>query len=458
MAGFALQFAHRLWLLSAALVFCATVFDAPAKADDLSDALAAAYKQNPQILAAQANIRAQDENVALAVSGLRPDIRANVATGRERTSVANLPWSYDNVTSQSLTLKQPLFSGGRVSSAIRQARQQTLANQAALMATEQRVLLDAIAAYTDVVEKQAVAGLSKRNVKVLAKQLDATKVRFDYGDLTQTDVAQSQSRFSRAEADLRQAEGDLKTAIATFTRVMGYAPTKRLDQPMAPPGLPGTREEAVTLAEQLNPELIAAMHLEQAAEAGVDTEKRSLLPQLDLEGTLTRRNGGTSVAGTSGAYDNDALMLALSIPLYQKGAEYARVRAAKERLSQAQFNTRDAKAAAVEATQRTWEDFRTSLAVIRATQEAIEAAQTALDGVRQEHMFGARTVLDVLDAEQELLASRVALVKAQRGLTLQSYRLLAAVGRLGAPQLALNVEIYEPAAHLDDIQYKSFGF
>jgi len=426
--------------------------------DDLASALASAYTKNPELQAAQASVRALDENVAAAVSGFRPRLDAHIDVGRERSSVANMPWNYDNVAKEGVTLTQPLYSGGRITAELKRQRQQVLANQAGLTATEQRVLLDAISAYTNVVEKQATLNLNERNVGVLQKQLDATNVRYEHGDLTQTDVAQGQSRLARAQASLRQAEGDLKTAEATFARVIGYPPQKRLDAPMSPPGLPGSMQEAITLAQEMNPELVAAMHLEQAASASVDAQKGALLPQLDLEGALVCNNGGTSVAVTSGAYDNDAIRLALSIPLYQKGVEYSRVRAAQQRLAEARFNTEDAKAAAVEATQRTWEDFRTSVAVIKATQESIDAAKVALSGVRQEHMFGQRTVLDVLDAEQELLASRVALIKARRTLTVQSYRLLAAVGRLNAQQLGLKVDIYEPNAHLDEIQYKSFGF
>lgn len=428
-----------------------------ASADDFADALAATYESNPQIKAARERVKTADEQVNIAFSGFRPTIEADYDKGRSRNSFGGQNWNYTDTTNKAATVTQPIFRGGSTLAGLKAAKERAKAAQSDLHATTQQVLFNAVNAYADIVEKQSVLELSQKNVDVLTKQLEATQLRFKVGELTRTDVAQAESRLSRAEADRRQAEGDLQSARATFERVVGFPATKALDVPVTPPGLPKDLQEAKTLAEQMSPVLGAAMARERAADSDIRTQQGRLLPQVSLQGGMSRRDGSATLAGATSS-DSDSLVMNVSIPLYQSGAEHARVRTAQNQLQEAKFNALDARNAAIETASRSWEDFRAAAAVIEASKQAIRAAETALQGVRQENEFGVRTILDVLDAEQEVFSNRVALVRAQRSITVQSYRLLASVGKLVPETLGLNVEIYDPSVHYDNVKYKTIGF
>lgn len=443
-------------IIISAAVIC-LVGAPPVYADDFADALAATYQSNPQIKAARERVKTSDESVNQAFSGFRPSIESNYDRGRARSSFGTADWNYADTTNKQLTITQPIFEGGRTLAGFKAAKERVKAAQADLHATTQQVLFNAVTAYAEIVEKQSVLELSRKNVDVLAKQLDATQLRFKVGELTRTDVAQAESRMARAEADKHQAEGDLKSARATFERVVGYPAGKILDVPLTPPGLPTGLEEARTLAEHMSPVLLGAMFREKAADADIRTQEGRLLPSVTLQGGMSRRDGSATLNGTTSS-DNDSLTMNVSIPLYQSGAEYSRVRAAKSQLQEAKFNALDARNNSIENVTRSWEDYRAAIAVIEASKQAIKASETALQGVRQENEFGVRTVLDVLDAEQEVFSNRVALVRAQKNLTVQSYRLLASVGRLIPQTLNLNVEVYDPKDHYDDVKYKTIGF
>lgn len=427
-----------------------------ASADSFATALEAAYKNNPAIKAARERQKATDEEVSQALSGFRPEISAGYAKGRQRTAFGGGAWSYGDTESKTLRAEQPLFRGGGTLSRYNSAKQRARAGAYQLSATEQQVMLDAITAYMDVVRATSILELSRNNEDVLSKQLKASRERFDVGEVTRTDVAQSEARLSNARTQVIAAEGQLISAIAIFERVVGYKPEGLLEQPGSIPELPATLEEAMTQAKAANPDLLAAVHAAKSSRYDVWTNKSTLLPQVSLVGTMSRQEGA-GVLGTS-KFDQDALGIEVSIPLYQSGAEYSRVREAKNIERQRSYTMQDTVLVTDQAVTRAWEQLETAIATIQTRNEQIEAAQVALDGVQQEQEYGARTVLDVLDAEQELFVARTNLVQAQRDRVVAAYTLLLTLGRLTPSNLQLAVEQYDPREHYDDVKWQFIGF
>lgn len=430
---------------------------APVK-DSFIEALAQVYTSNPTIKAQREVLNAIDEGVMQALSGALPSLSADYNKGRERNSIANGRWKYGDAASQELNLNQNLFNGGETYASFKAAKERVKAGRAQLAAVEQQVLYDAVVAYTDVVEKQLVLEVNQRNVDVLGKQLEATSARFEVGDITRTDVAQAEARLAKAKADERQALGDLESSRATYKRVIGAMPPERLTLPPLPNGLPATHNAAQEMAMQTHPDLEASRQLEKVAESTVDVRTSALLPDVSLNASATRAKAPSAATGLATSLDTDALTVNFSIPLYQSGAEWSRIREAKNQAQQAKFNTLDTRNFVIESVDRAWQDFKTAQAVIISSEEALRAAEVALEGINQENQSGLRTILDVLDTEQQAFNARLNLVKAQRAEKTQAYRLLGSIGRLNAKDLALPVNLHDPSEHYDNVKYKLIGW
>ena len=422
----------------------------------LKDALVYVYQNHPQLQAAREQLKATDESVALAVSDFRPSAIADYQKGRQRINNAGTSnWQYDDAQSRALTVTQPLFSGGEGIAGFKSAKQRVKAERANLIAVEQQVLFNVVNAFTDMVEKQSVLKLNQNNVDVLTQQRDATQTQFDVGELTRTDVAQAESRLATAVSNERTALGDVQIARAGFVRAVGYEPPKDIFMPDLPPGLPDSAQQAIEYARAANPVLEAAKHNEKAFASDVWGRAGAILPDVNLQGTMLRSSGQSLVPGD---YDNDALTLNVTIPLYQSGAEWARLREARNLAQQAKFNTMDTSLAVSQDTMSAWENYKTAQAVITSSQSAVNANKIALDGVRQENEFGERSVLDVLNAEQEYLDAQVNLVRAVQNEKVQAYRLLASTGRLTAGQLGLDVKPYDPKEYYNSKKYQLLGW
>lgn len=427
-----------------------------AHADTFADALRSTYQANPELKAQRESLQATDELVAQANSGFRPTINGTLDYGRQRTDFANSGWDYNSSDTKQLRIEQPIFKGGTTIANVNSARQRVKAGREQLDAREQSILLDAITAYMNVIQAQALLELSRNNQDVLARQLTMTQERFSVGDVTRTDVAQSESRLANAKSGVVAAEGQLISAMAVFEKVVGYRPDSALDVPQSYPPIPASLDEALVIARNTNPALLAAVHAEKSAHYDVDANIGTLLPQVALVGTASRSNS----AGVTGnqEYDQDALLLNVRIPLYQGGAEYSRVREAKARERQRREETANNVITITEDTQRAWEQLETSIATIAAREEQIRGAETALDGVKQEQEYGARTVLDVLDAEQELFVARSNLVRAQRDRIVAVYNLLNTLGQLTPENLQIGINSYDPEMNYDDVKWQLIGF
>lgn len=424
-------------------------------AETLNDALAKAYTTNPTLQSARATLRATDEGMAQALSGYRPSLSAVGTAASKQQETSSDPGNTIDTTPRtlSLNLSQSLFAGGQTVAAVSSAGNTISAQRARLKGSEQTILLSAATAYSDVLRDQAVLELNISNEQVLGRHLEATRDRFDVGEITRTDVHLAEARLAGATASRIQAEGTLEASRATYANVVGEAPTA-LEKPALTLPLPTSLDEALTLGDDENPAIIAANFSEQAALDSIDSTKGQLLPSIDLTGSANR-----SLDTTSNDYWSNSLeaKVTLTVPLYESGSVYSQVRQARQQAAASRLDADQARRDVAAQVRQAWQSLQVTRARIESIETQVLAAQTALEGVQREADVGSRTVLDVLDSEQELLDARVNLVSSQRDETVAALTLLSTVGRLTATDLNLAVDLYDTGRHYQDVQNKWFG-
>jgi TolC family type I secretion outer membrane protein len=428
----------------------------------LDDALAIAYQTNPNLLAARAQLRATDELVAQAKAQRRPvvGIIGSMSAGLA-DNLCTLTGDFNLVqetecapSSVRLDIVQPVFRGGSIEADIDQAENLVRAQRAVLVVAEQEVLLRAATAYLDVYRDQAVLDLTRGNESVVAAELKATRNRYNVGAVTETDVVQAESRLARATAQRIEAEGSLAVSKATYREFIGE-PEGPFDEPPLLVELPPSEEEAIRQSAS-NPAVVAVEFQEKAARNEIDSAFGDLLPSLDLIGELKARDDLLN----DSLFDEDqtaSITARLKIPLYTAGTVDSQVRAAKHRAGQLRNQLDAQRRAAARAAGSTWQSLTTAQAQKVSYEAEVRAADLALKGVRREAEVGARTVLDILDAEQELLDARVNLVRARRDEIASAYAVLAAIGQLGAERLALDVSLYDVERHYESVRGKFWG-
>lgn len=447
------------WLAGSASLL-AVALAAPAGADNLREALVEAYNTNPTLEAARANQRATDEGVTIQRAQGLPS--ANITAThiefiQQSANAFNAPERNLGITAQVLV---PVYSGGANRNGVQAARNRVEAGQADLRNTESAIFSQVVAAYMDVLRTEALAALATNNVAVLRTNLEATSDRFQIGDLTITDVAQSRSRLAVAEGDLQAAQANLIAARETYIRLVGKAPGT-LDAPPPLPGLPDTVGEAIVAALENNPNLIAAK--ERAEAAGFDTKVAGAgrLPTVgvfvngeysDFFGTL----GGPISANFAQSEKTANAGVRVTIPLFQGGLPAARQRQAGARESAALEDVIASERQIIAETRSTFSNWQAANAVIKSAQAAVEAAELSLEGVRAENSIGNRTIIEVLNAEQELVAARAQLVTARRNAYVAGFTLLALMGRAEARDLNLDTGgvLYDPAVNFERVHDK----
>jgi len=435
-----------------------------ASADTLPWALTQAYQNNPTLNAQRASVRATDESVPQALSGYRPRVTLTGAAGDQyldsltKTSTpTQRPATYSqtsgNVATQSYggTITQTLFNGFGTASRTRQAEQLVSAARETLRLTEQTVLLNAATAYMNLIRDAAILDLQRRNVEVLQEQLRQTRDRFNVGEVTRTDVAQAESRLAQARASMLTAESNYTTSRSNYRQTIGVEAGKLTPASPVDRLSPQNLQAAIVEARARHPSVTTAMFNIDAALFQVKIAESSLYPTLNVVGS-TQKNFGSSTALASIETFAASVTGQLSIPLYQGGTEYATIRQAKETLTQRRIDLDTARDQSQQTLVQSWGQLEAAKAQIQATTTQVNAAEIALNGVREEARVGQRTTLDVLNAQQELVNARVALVTAQRDRVVASYALLAASGRLGPEVLGLGVEVYDPKVHYHQVR------
>ena len=422
-------------------------------AESLSDAFAAAYDSNPTLAAARAALRATDQGVPAARAGMRPTVTGTITGQVNETNRANAPSDTSLPLTLNLTASQTLYDGGRTRNAIEGAISDVSAGRANLISTEQVVLLQVVTTYMDVRRDQQFVSLAQNNVRLIREQLRAAEDRFAVGEVTRTDVSQARARLAQARSAMAQQEGALVRSMQAYRRVVGNAPGALEEPPVLPPG-PNSLDEAIQEAMDYHPDIQVAQFAEEGARSDVKSALGALLPTVTLSGTVT--------ANENQAAGNDSLVgviqLQATVPIYQGGAEYAEIRRSREVVSQRMSQIHEATREVREAVENAWSDLQVARIAIRAGRQQVSAAQLAYEGVTEEAKLGARTTIDVLDAEQELLDARTDLVSSLRDEYVAGYTLLAAVGRLNVAGLDVPVQRYDPEGHYNEVSEAFYGF
>jgi len=425
------------------------------RAESLDQALVWTYETNPTLKSARARLRGTNERVPQESSNWRPQVSVNASAGRQRLEETQplgggttTTTEYTNPLTAELRLRQPLYRGGQTVAGVERAENEVKAQRGELENTQQQVLQRAIEAYMNVWRDRRTVELSKDNVETLRQQLEATQARLEQGIATQTDLAQARSRLSQAQARLERSRGDVTSSEAVYQEVVGTAPGE-VSYPGVPDDLPGSREAAIARAVDDNPRVVTAQFQQAAAEKRVRQTAGELLPNVFLEGSLSYQEGR---ADAERKVERAQVTLNLQVPLYQGGQVTSRVREAKQQASERRIQILEARKRAEQQAKSAWADLQAARAELREIEQQVQTAQAALTGVEQELQVGARTVLDVLDAEQELFNAEVQRVRARRDLVVAAYRVYSAIGQLTARGLQLETEYYNPADAYEEVR------
>ena len=450
----------RGWGVRAAVAaLLATTPLVTAGAETLQEALAAAYLTNPELTAQRAAQRAVDETVSQGNAAFRPTLGSQAQFNQDFLEPADFSDDGRQFT-VGVRLTQPVYAGGRNIATVRGADQRVFAGRQGLRITENRVLLNTVTAYNDVLRDQGLVDLNTNQVSVLGEQLRASRDRFEVGDITRTDVAQSDARFANAQSQRIAALGRLTASREAYRRVVGRAPAD-LAPPPPLPTLPGTVEQAVDIAAAESPELLAARFREAAARYDVRVVQAGRLPTLSASTDIGYQNISLGSSNANQGFTitdfSQGAGATLTVPFYQGGAVSSRIREAQARRSQAMENIAIAERQVTENVRNAWEQIQTARAIIAAAEVAVRANELAVEGTRQENLVGSRNILDVLNAQQELLLAQSNLVTARRDEYVAGYALLAALGRAEAEPLQLPVETYDPEVYYKSVRNKWGG-
>jgi outer membrane protein len=452
---------------AAAAVLFLTLADPPAAlADTIEAALVRAYQSNPQLNAQRAQVRATDENVPQALSGYRPKVAVTASAGYQYTDtnstfggsptqiVRSEVHGTDPPRSAGLTVTQTLYNGNQTANKTRAAESQVSGSREGLRVLEQSVLLSAATIYMDELRDAAIVEVQNSNVRVLDQTLKQTRDRFNVGEVTRTDVAQSEAQLAAGKTQLLAAEATLTTTRANFRRIIGNEPQNLAPGSPVDRYLPGTLPSAVELSLVENPNVTAAMYGIDVNFLQVKVNEGALLPTVTMQASVQQAYEQTlQVYRSFGA----SAIAQVSVPIFQGGAEYSLIRQSKESLAQQRLvleQTRDQTRA---NTVTAWGQLVAGKAQVVSAQAQVTASEIALNGVREEAKAGQRTTLDVLNAQQALVNARVALVTAQHDRVVASYGVLSAVGRLAPQVLGLATTVYDPSVHYHQVRDSWYG-
>ena len=430
-----------------------------AMATTLQDAFVETYSTSPALAAARAQLRGTDEGVSIAKAQSRVGVSSTVGLSQNTNGITHLDNGARTLTAQ-LNISYPVFQGGRVRNAINAAESRVVSGRADLRTTEGAVFVQVVSAYMDVIRDASIVDLNKKNVDVLNTNLKASRDRFAVGDLTRTDVAQSEARLSLARSQLIAAQGALTSSKENYRRVVGSWPTD-LAPPPPLPKLPGDPDQAVSVALENSPAIEAAKAAARAAGYEVSVARGQRLPTVSLVagpnynnylGTANRVLGLPSSTPLDQTHTSNTFGVQMRLPLYQGGLAGAQVRQAQATQNVAVEQSVDTERQVIANTRAAFASYQAATAAITANQAAVQANQLALEGVRAENRVGTRTVLDVLNAEQELLNSQVQLVSAQHDEYVAGFALLNAMGRAEARNLGLDGgALYDPTANYNHV-------
>jgi outer membrane protein len=437
--------------LAAAVSVLALSMAVSAQAESLNDAIALAYAQNPTLLRSRATQRATDETYVQTRSQLGPSLSASASS-----TYNDLPDFSGNrsSTTAGISASQTIFASGGIASSLKASRANVMSGQEGLRSTESGVLLDVISVYTAVRRDQQALQISQDNYDILKQQLDQTQAQFDAGQLTRTDVAQSQARLSASAASLASAQAQLDSDRASYVAVVGQSPVALEVEP-ALPGLPADFNAALDAAEKNNPDLQSAQYAADSAKAQVRAERSVFGPTVGLSASTGGTQPGLGI-GDIADNDSSSATLRLSIPLFSAGLNGSRVRQATENYNAQLQVVETTRRQVVSSVSQAWSQMLAARSAVTSNQEQVKAATIAADGVKVEQQVGLRTNIEVLNAQQELKSAQLALIEAERGQYVAGSQLLSVMGGLTAKAFVPDIQVYDPQDHFDDVKSKGW--
>jgi outer membrane protein len=445
----------RGWRRGAALA-AALALPSICSAETLFDAIRMAYETNPVLKGQQAQLRGTDETLVQARAGLGPQVAVTGTYGYEAArvdtpaAVSSSSATYQAASgAANVSLVQPLFTSGAAHAQIQAAKANVAAGRQDLRQAEAELILSVVTAYMDVLRDREALRILQSEIDALDYEYRSTKLRGEIGDLTRTDIAQTESRLVQAKAELVLAKGQLNASNAAYLNVVGQNPGD-LAPPPELPGLPQTADEAFALADKNNPLLLAAIEGQTAADAQVRQAKAGYGPTVGL-----RLGAGIEPlqSYTPNLYNRSASVQAVfSQPLYTSGMNSSKVRQALEAANQAQYNVDTARRNVVQTVARTWDQLIASRSAIEMQKREVELQTVAVQGNRVEQKVGLRTTIDLLNAELELAQDQIRLEQSQHDGYVASAAVLAALGRLEAGRLEAGVKVYDPAVSARKVQ------
>ncbi|MEM9140257.1 MAG: TolC family outer membrane protein [Pseudomonadota bacterium] len=438
-------------LAALAVAVAAAAGPAAVRAESLADAMVMAVRNSPELALNRANVRVLSEQAVQAAAGGRTQVSGTASITAQFSDLREFRYP----TALQLDVTQPLYTGGQVENATEAAEIRITAEEARLIASEQLVLLNTVTSYSDVRRDLTLVSLGRNNVRVISEQLRAARERFDVGEVTRTDVAQAEARLAAARSTLAARVGQLEISKEAYKRVVGAYPGE-LDPPPPLPDLPDDFDQAISISMVDQPAIRAARLERNAAKTDVRTAIGALLPQVSLLGQVRNQD----ILGIESDSLSDASVgLQIQIPIYSGGANYSNIREAQAQVEGRSADITTALKDTAEQVGTAWADLKVAKATIKAGRLEVRAARIAFEGVQEEAKVGARTTLDVLDAEQELLDARGSLVSARRDEYVASYNLLFSVGKLTTDHLGLDMgDGAEPEAYYAAVKERNFSY
>ena len=438
-------------------------------ASTLQQALTNTYNSNPEFKEKQEAIKGEHEKIVQALAGWRPTInlignmtlgkQINSGNNKDNPNTSTPSDKASNTKEGGIELRQNLFAGGSTLAQTRGAENMIRLAWANLHSSEQSILLNAIQAFLELVSKYIQVDLHKANKEALSKNLEDAQEKLRVGEETRTQLANAQANFADADAKLQKVTAELEGAKATYEKVTGLKAPLELAKPIPFQNVPKTMEECLEIAEVESPDIIAAQFEHLAAQADVDKATSGLLPNVDFVASSTRQESRTDTnylgkpnPGSKDYVTNNQIMVQAKVPLYEGGAIRSQRRQALEVTSQKRIAIDKIRRQIKEQVRQAWQNYKTAKNNIENYQKQVEAAQISLDGTTQEMNVGSKVLLDVLNARRALLEAQLALVEASKSYCLESYRLLAVIGRLTAKNLKLEVDYFDPQSHYQQVR------
>jgi len=449
------MFGVKLVTAAAAVVLVmACAGPTPVLADTIEAALVRAYQNNPQLNASRAAVRSVDESVPQALSGYRPKVNLTASAGFQYSDGQTAPATpafrgTQRPRTVGLTVNQTLYNGQQTANGVRKAEANVSGQREALRVLEQQVLLQAATIYMDYLRDAAIVEVQRSNTRVLEQTLKQTRDRFNVGEVTRTDVAQSEAQLAAGRTQQLTAESNLTATRSNFRRIIGNDPENLAPGSPVDRYLPPTLQQSIETALTESPSVTSAMYGIDVQYLDVKIKEGALLPTVTIQASATQ---SYETALTSYRAFNAAATAQLNVPIYQGGAEYSLIRQSKETLAQQRLTLEQTRDQARSDVVSAWGKLLAGKAQVQSAQSQVSASEIALNGVREEAKAGQRTTLDVLNAQQALVNARVSLVTAQHDRVVASYSVLQTVGRLSPQVLSLATTSYDPSVHYQQVR------